>query len=63
MLRRRPLGYRVARQTGSHRRLVSSRYPPLSFAFRDRQTIRPSSVRRILVEDVGLSEPEALELL
>jgi hypothetical protein len=37
--------------------------PPIMFSFHDRQTIRPGTVKRILCDQVGLSEDEALKLL
>lgn len=58
-----PLGYRVVRQSGSHRRMEASGRPPLTFSFHDRQTIRPATVKKILCKQVGLSENEALRLL
>jgi predicted RNA binding protein YcfA (HicA-like mRNA interferase family) len=64
VLEREPLRYRVARQTGSHRQLKSEAgYPDLNLAFHDRQELPPGLVRKVLCRDVGLSEPEALELL
>jgi predicted RNA binding protein YcfA (HicA-like mRNA interferase family) len=64
ILARQPLGYRPARRTGSHVSLVSpSGYPPLTFAFHDRDTIPPGLVRKILIKDVGLTEEEAFRLL
>jgi predicted RNA binding protein YcfA (HicA-like mRNA interferase family) len=63
VLEREPLNYRVARQTGSHRRLLSPDYPPLVFAFHDRATVRSHVVRDILLGDVGLAEDEARKLL
>ena len=63
LLRRRPLGYQVTHQTGSHRKLESDHYPPLLFAFHDRDTVPPGLVRKILTKDVGLSKQEALDLL
>jgi len=63
LLTRAPLDYRIARQKGSHRRLVSEGYPPLTFAFHERRTLAPGLVRKILVRDVGLGEEEALKLL
>jgi predicted RNA binding protein YcfA (HicA-like mRNA interferase family) len=63
VLERKPLNYRVVRQAGSHRRLRSPDYPPLTFAFHDRATIPPSGVRKTLVDEVGLSEIEARKLL
>ncbi len=58
----RPLGYKVLRQTGSHRRLISDDYPPLTFAFHDGDTVPPGLVRKILTKDVGLSDDEARRL-
>lgn len=63
ILERKPLGYRVARQSGSHRRMEAEGRPSFTFAFHDKATIRPALVRKILVEDVGLAEDEARELL
>jgi predicted RNA binding protein YcfA (HicA-like mRNA interferase family) len=57
------LGYRVARQTGSHRRLGAPGRPPLTFAFHDNATIPSGLVRKILVRDIGLAEDEARKLL
>jgi predicted RNA binding protein YcfA (HicA-like mRNA interferase family) len=63
VLTSKPLGYRVVRQSGSHRRLEAPDRPPITFSFHDRQTIRPATVRRILCDQVGLDEEEALRLL
>jgi predicted RNA binding protein YcfA (HicA-like mRNA interferase family) len=63
VLTREPLGYRIARQSGSHRHLRANRYPNVLFAFHDRQTIRPHIVRDILCRQVGLEEDEARRLL
>ena len=63
VLERKPLGYRVTRQSGSHRRMESSDYPPLTFAFHDKATIPSGLVRKVLVKDVGLAEDDARELL
>lgn len=63
VLERQPLGYRVARQVGSHRRMESPNYPPLSFAFHDKATIPSGLVRKILTRDVGLGDEEARKLL
>lgn len=62
-LERKPLGYRVARQAGSHRRLEASGRPRLTFAFHDNATIPSGLVRKILVRDIGLAEDEARKLL
>ncbi len=63
ILERKPLGYRVARQAGSHRRLEAPDRPPLTFAFHDSATIPSGLVRKILVRDIGLAEDEARKLL
>ncbi len=63
ILERKPLSYRVGRQTGSHRRLLSPDYPPLMFAFHDNATIPARGVRKTLVNEVGLAEAEARKLL
>ena len=63
ILKRKPLGYRVTRQSSSHRRMEAPGYPPLTFAFHDKATIPAGLVRKILVRDVGLAEDEARKLL
>ena len=64
VLGRKPLEYSVDHQTGSHRCLISaSGYPTLNFAFHDGDTMAPGLVRKILVQQVGLSEKEAKDLL
>jgi len=63
LLEGKPLRYRVVRQSGSHRRLRSPDYSPLTFAFHDNATVSGRVVRKILVRGVGLSEAEARELL
>ena len=65
ILTRAPLNYRVVRRTGSHRLLVSWARPanPVTFAFHDKATLPPRAVRAILMDTVGLSEEEALNLL
>jgi predicted RNA binding protein YcfA (HicA-like mRNA interferase family) len=62
---RAPLNYRVVRQVGSHRRLVSGdpARPPVVFAFHASATVPPWVVRHILVDTVGLDEREAVALL
>jgi len=63
ILERKPLSYRVIRRAGSHRRLRSTDYPPLTCAFHDNETVPPWIVRKILLGDVGLGEDEARKLL
>lgn len=63
VLTRKPLQYRIDRQKGSHRTLISDRYPKIGFSWHDGVTIPGRLVRKVLVDDVGLTESEALELL
>jgi predicted RNA binding protein YcfA (HicA-like mRNA interferase family) len=63
ILERQPLGYRIVRQAGSHRRMEAPGHPPLTFAFHDKATIPSGLVRKILTRDVGLGEEEARKLL
>ena len=63
ILERKPLGYRVTRQSGSHRRLEARGRPPLTFAFHDNATIPAGLVRKILIKDIGLAEDAARKLL
>jgi predicted RNA binding protein YcfA (HicA-like mRNA interferase family) len=62
ILMREPLNYRVVRQSGSHRTLRASGRPQITFAFHARE-LRPREVRHVLLNDVGLGESEALDLL
>jgi predicted RNA binding protein YcfA (HicA-like mRNA interferase family) len=64
ILEREPLRYRVARQKGSHRTMQSGAgYPVVRFSFHDQQDIRPRTVKKVLCDDVGLDEAEALRVL
>lgn len=63
LLQAEPLGYRIVRQSGSHRKLEASGHPTIVFAFHDNQTIRPSTVKDILCNQVGLPEKDARTLL
>jgi predicted RNA binding protein YcfA (HicA-like mRNA interferase family) len=57
------LGYKIARQSGSHRRLMADGRPPLTFAFHDSASLSPGEVRDILVKQVGLDHDEALRVV
>ncbi len=71
VLLREPLGYEVKKKQGSrkrsgtsHRKLTSRNgYPDIGFSFHDKKTINGNVVKKILVEDVGLSETEARKLV
>jgi predicted RNA binding protein YcfA (HicA-like mRNA interferase family) len=62
LLRRSPLGYVVVRQRGSHRQLRADGYGPVLFSYHDGRTVPPRVLRKILVEEVGLNEDQALGL-
>jgi predicted RNA binding protein YcfA (HicA-like mRNA interferase family) len=59
ILCREPLGYRVVRQSGSHRTLRAPGRPPVLFAFHG----HGRTVRKILCRDVGLEPQQARRLL
>jgi predicted RNA binding protein YcfA (HicA-like mRNA interferase family) len=64
VLRKKPLKYRITRQSGSHRTLESDEgYPRLTFSWHDGATLAPGLVKKVLVKDVGLTEEEAFNLL
>jgi predicted RNA binding protein YcfA (HicA-like mRNA interferase family) len=63
ILQAEPLRYRVVRQNGSHRKLEAPGLPTIVFAFHDSQTIRPSTIKQILCNQVGLDAGEARRLL
>lgn len=60
---RRPLLYVVTRQNGSHRELRAQGRPNLRFSYHDRATVPPGVVKKYLVDIIGLSEADALDLL
>jgi predicted RNA binding protein YcfA (HicA-like mRNA interferase family) len=63
VLTREPLGYRVTRQRGSHRTLEADGRPKLLWSFHDGADVPPSVIRKYLINQIGLSESEALALL
>jgi len=64
ILLREPLAYRIERQRGSHRRLVSNQgYPPLTLSYHENATVPPGAVRKIFTKDVGLSIQQAVDLI
>ena len=63
ILEREPLSYQIVRQDGSHRTLEADGRPRLLLSFHDKQEIPGRLVRKILVQDVGLTDDEARSLL
>lgn len=58
-----PLNYVITRHEGSHRMLESPGRPTLHLSFHDRQELPGGLIRKILVQDVHLTELEARNLL
>lgn len=67
VLQGKPLRYKEKpgkKRKGSHRHLVSDAgYPDIAFWCHDKDSLKGSVVKHILVNDVGLSEAEARELV
>lgn len=63
ILQRKALEYRQKsgkKRSGSHRHLVSPNgYPDIAFWCHDKETLKGSVVKEILVNQVGLSEEDA----
>lgn len=57
------LGYVVHSQKGSHRKMHASQRPDILFSYHEGVTVPPGVVRKILINDVGLSEAEAQQIL
>jgi predicted RNA binding protein YcfA (HicA-like mRNA interferase family) len=69
ILQRKPLSYRVEKSKGgrkpkgSHFWLESDAgYPRIRYSFHDGKTINGGVIRRLLKEDVGLTEEEAFKI-
>ena len=60
---RYPLCYKIIRQRGSHRTLKSEHYPVLRISYHDSVEISGFRVKKILTEDVGLTEIMAIEVI
>ena len=63
VLLRKPLLYRITRQVGSHRKLESPNYRTIRYSYHDAQELSGIQVRKVLVNDVGLTYLCALEVL
>lgn len=59
-----PFHYKIERQRGSHRKLVSDQgYPPLFFSYHDGETVGDAVIRKYLVKTVGMDADEAIALV
>lgn len=57
------IGYRQVRQRGSHRKLVASGRQPIGFWYHDKADVPPRALRKMLVENAGLTDEEIQDLL
>ena len=62
-LSRLPLKYKIIRQTGSHRTLRSENYPEIRISYHDTFEISGFKIRKILMEDIGLTEDMARKVI
>lgn len=57
------VGYRQVRQSGSHRWLEADGRPPITLAYHDGSDVPARALRKLLENQIGLSEPEIRALL
>ena len=57
------LCYKIIRQRGSHRTLKSEHYPVLRISYHDSVEISGFRVKKILTQEVGLTEIMAIEVI
>jgi len=62
-LSRLPLKYKIISQTGSHRTLRSEYYPEIRISYHDTFEISGFKIRKILIEDIGLTEEMARKVI
>jgi len=60
---RYPPCYKIIRQRGSHRTLKSEHYPVLRISYHDSFEISGFRVKKILTQEVGLTEIMAIEVI
>lgn len=63
ILLRKPLNYTIVRTNGSHRTLESEGRPRVRFAYHDNRELSGIEVRDVLINQVGLNDSEALEVI
>ena len=63
ILMRAPLNYRILRQKGSHRVLISNAHPRIQVGYHENHEVSGSYVRDLLLNDVGLTMEMAREVL
>lgn len=62
-LSRLPLKYKIIGQSGSHRTLGSENYPEIRISYHDTFEISGFKIRKILMEDIGLTEEIARKVI
>lgn len=60
---RSPLYYKIIRQRGSHRTLKSAYYPTLTIGYHDSVEVSGRYIRNLLVNEIGLSESMARQVI
>jgi predicted RNA binding protein YcfA (HicA-like mRNA interferase family) len=63
LLKSSDLGYVIKGQRGSHRKMESPHHPPILFSYHDGADVSPNAVKKILTQDVQLSEEDAMRVL
>ena len=63
ILQRKPLSCSIMRTRGSHRTLITPAGGTFQYAHHDAKELSGHQVRKVLIDDLGLSEKEALEVL
>ena len=63
ILQRRPLSCSIMRTRGSHRTLRTSTGRTFRYSHHDAKELSGHQVRGVLMDDLGLTEKEALEVL
>ncbi len=63
IMQRKPLSCSIMRTRGSHRTLKTPTGRTFLYAYRDAKELSGHQVRSVLIDDLGLNEKEALEVL
>lgn len=63
ILMRKPLNYEILRQKGSHRVLISEKYPRVQIGYHDNHEVSGSYVKDLLLNDVCLTLEMAKEVI
>ena len=59
----KPLGYEIVRTNGSHKILISPHHPRIIFSFHNSTSLSGPEVKRILINQIELTEAQAWEVV